>query len=221
LRRYTAGAALVLFPALLVPQTLLDPTEDGSGAPMYRAATESAGALTVSAVLLIASAVLMAPAAGGVLHQARDRGAGISNAGAVLAVLGGFGHFGIAMFYLVSLSLAGGDRAGMVAFVERLNASAAIGVIAFPLILCFGLAVAVLPWGAWRAGTVHWWVPALATTAVVAEAVLPFQNTVVATAILLAAAVAYTALGVTVLRTGDAAWDGLDRAPRGETPVPV
>lgn len=221
LRRYTAGAALVLFPALLVPEALVDPAEGGTGEVMYRAATESAGALTLSAVLLIASAVLMAPAAGGLLHQARDRGAAITNVGAVLALLGGFGHFGIAMFYLVSLPLAGGDRDQMIDFIDRLNANAAIGAITFPLILCFGLAVAVLPWGAWRAGAVHWWVPALATAAVVAETVLPFQNTVVATAVLLAATVAYTALGVKVLRMTDAEWDGVRSSARTDTPVPA
>ena len=221
LRRYTAGAALVLFPALLVPQTIVDPAEGGTGEVMYRAATESAGALTVSAVLLIASAVLMAPAAAGVLHQARDRGAAITNVGAVLAVLGGFGHFGIAMFYLVSLALAGGDRGEMVAFVDRLNASPAIGAIAFPLILCFGLAVAVLPWGAWRAGAVHWWVPVLATAAVVAEMGLPFRTTLSVTAILVAATVAYTALGLRVLRMTDAEWDGVRSPARTDTPVPA
>jgi hypothetical protein len=121
----------------------------------------------------------------------------------------------------VSLSLAGGDRGEMVAFNERHNASAAIGPIAFPLILCFGLAVAVLPWGAWRAGAGHWWVPALATTAVVAETVLPFQNTVVTTGILLAATVAYTALGVRVLRMSDAEWDGVPAPVRSSAPVPA
>lgn len=219
LRRYAAGAALVLFPALLVPEALVDPAEGGTGEVMYRAATESAGALTLSAVLLIASAVLMAPAAGGLLHQARDRGAAITDVGAALAVLGGFGHFGIAMFYLVSLSLAGGDRGEMIDFIDRLNASPALGAIAFPLILSFGLSVAVLPWGAWRAGAVHWWVPALATAAFVAETALPFRTTLSATAILVAASVAYTALGLRVLRMTDAEWDGV-RSP-APTSVPA
>ena len=108
LRRLTAGSALILFPALLVAEAPLDPTGNGSGADLYAAATEHRGALVTSAVLLIVSGVLMAPAAAGILHQARDRGAALANAGAVLAVLGGFGHFGIAMFYLVGTSLPGG-----------------------------------------------------------------------------------------------------------------
>ena len=161
IRRLTAGGSLILFCGLLVPQDLVDPAEGGTGEVMYRAATEQSTALTTSAVLLVISGVLMAPAAAGVLHQARDRGAGLANVGAVLAVLGGFGHFGIAMYYLVSLSLAGGDKAEMIAFVDRLNESAVLGAVAFPLILCFGLGVAVLPWAAWRAGAVGWWAPAV------------------------------------------------------------
>src|SRR5688572_10455393 len=88
LRRLTAGSALILFPALLVVQAPIDPTGNGSGVELYTAATDHGGALVASAVLLIVSGVLMAPAAAAILHQARDRGAALANAGAALAVLG-------------------------------------------------------------------------------------------------------------------------------------
>lgn len=211
LRRLTAGAALILFPALLVPQALVDPAEGGTGEVMFRAASESGGALTTSAVLLLLSGVLMAPAAAGVLHQARDRGAALANAGAVLAVLGGFGHFGIAMFYIVSLSLPGGDRGEMVTFVDRLNESAVLGWTAFPLIMCFGLGVAILPWAAWRAGAVHWWAPAVATAAVLVAQGLPFSNDLIAVATVAALLAVFGHLGVRVLRMTDAEWDGVPR----------
>src|SRR3954449_6957303 len=71
LRRYTCGAALILFPTLLVVETPVDPASGGSGEVLYRAAREHAGALTASAVLLLVSGILMAPAAAAVLHQAR------------------------------------------------------------------------------------------------------------------------------------------------------
>jgi hypothetical protein len=218
LRRVTAGAALILFPALLVPQALVDPAEGGTGEVMYRAATEESTALTTSAILLIVSGVLMAPAAAGVLHQARDRGAALANVGSVFAVLGGFGHFGIAMYYLVSLSLAGGDKAEMIAYVDRLNESAAIGAVAFPLILCFGLGVAVLPWAAWRAGAVGWWAPAVATAAVVVAQGLPFSNDLITLSTLVALVLVFGHLGGRVLRMTDAEWDGV---PRVTTPEPV
>jgi hypothetical protein len=208
LRRYTQGAALILFPALLIAEAPLDPTGDGSGHFLYAAATDQRGSLVICAVLLLGSAILMAPAAAAVLHQARDRGAGLANAGGVLAVLGGFGHAGIAMFYLFGSALARGDRAEMVAYVDRLNSSFVLGGIAFPLILCFALAVLALPWAAWRAGAIGWWAPALATVAVLVEEVLPSSATAVSIGTLTSITVVFGALGVRVLRMTDAEWEG-------------
>jgi hypothetical protein len=219
LRRVTAGAALVLFPALLIPQAFVDPAGGGTGEVMYRAATEAGPALATSAVLLIVSGVLMVPAVAGVLHQARDRGAAIANVGGALAVLGGFGHFGIAMYYILSLSLAGGDETEMVTYIDRLNESVAIGAVAFPLIMCFGLGVAVLPWAAWRAGAIGWWAPAVATAAVVAAQGLPFSHDLLTLATLVAITVVFGALGVKVLRMTDAEWDGVRRAVPSPEPV--
>ena len=216
LRRLVSGASLILFPAVLIPQALLDPAEGGTGEVMYRAATEHSAALTTSAVLLIVSGVLMAPAAAGVLHQARDRGAGLADVGAALAVLGGFGHFGIALYYVVSLSLAGGDEAEMIAYVDRLNASAVLGAVAFPLILCFGLGVAVLAWASWRAGAVGVWAPVVVTAAVVVAQGLPFSNDVTVLATLAGLVAVFGHLGVRVLRMTDAEWDGVPRAARSE-----
>lgn len=221
LRRWTAGAALIVFPALLVPQALIDPTGTGTGADMVRAASESRGTLIASALLLMVSALLMIPAVTAVLHQARDRGAAVGNVGATLAVLGGLGHFAIAMFYLISLPLDGGDPALMVAYVDRLNETAAIGAVVFPLILCFGLGVAVLPWAAWRAGAVHVWVPALATTAAVTHFLLPEGIAFAAEVQLTALTVAYAVLGLRVLRMTDGEWDGARSAPHGEVAVPA
>jgi len=219
LRRYTAGAALILFPALLVPQAVIDPAGGGSGEVMYAAATDQRSALIASLALLLISGMLMAPAAVGILHQARDRGAALANVGAVLAVLGGFGHAGIAFFYLLSLPLAGGDKVEMVAYIERLNASPALAAVAFPLILCFGLGVLTLPWAAWRAGFVGWWGPAVVTVGVLLQFGLPFDSTAVTLAVLVAITVVFGYLGLRVLRMTDAEWDRVP-APAA-SPVPM
>src|SRR4051794_15732644 len=207
LRRYTSGAALILFPALLVVQGPIDPTTGGTGEVLYRAALENRGALAASAVLLLVSGILMAPAAAAVLHQARDRGSALANTGATLAVLGGFGHAGIAMVYLFGLPLAGGDRAEMVAYLDRLNDTAAVGFVAFPLILGFGLGVAVLAWAASRSGLIGWGGPAAVTAVVVAHLVLPEDITAVSIAALLALTVVFGWLGIRVLRMTDAEWE--------------
>lgn len=221
LRRIVAGSSLILFSGLLIPQALVDPAEGGTGAVMYRAATEHGTALTTSALLLMISGVLMVPAVSGILHQTRDRGAGVANAGAALAVLGGFAHFGMGMYYIVSLSLPGGDRAEMTTFIDRLNESAVLGWVAFPLILCFGLGVALLPWAAWRAGAVGVWAPALATAAVLAATVLPVSNDLIAVATVTALAAVFGHLGVRVLRMTDAEWDGVRRVPAHSEPARV
>lgn len=213
LRRYTAGAALILFPALLVVQAPIDPATGGTGEVMFTAATEHRGALTASALLLIVSGMLMVPAVLGIVRQARDRGAGLANLGAVLGVLGAFGHFAIALFYIVALALPGGDRAEMVAYVDRLNASPVLGAVVFPLILCFGLGVVVVAWAAWRAGLVGIWGPASVTAVVLVHNLLPFQPPTVLTVVLLVVlTVVFGHLGVRILRTGDAAWDGAPAA---------
>ena len=221
LRRYTSGAALILFPALLVAEAVIDPTGSGSGEDMFTAATEHGGPLVASAVLLLVSGILMAPAAAGILHQARDRGAGLANTGAVLAVLGGFGHAGIAFFYILGSALAGGDRADMVAYIDRLNASPVLGFVAFPLILCFGLGVLILPWAAWRAGAVHWWAPAVATVGVLVEEGLPIRSNSITIVVLVVVTVVFGYLGARVLRMTDAEWDGVRPAVRDEAPVPA
>jgi hypothetical protein len=219
LRRIVSGSSLILFSAVFIPQALLDPAEGGTGEVMYRAATEHSTALTASAVLLIVSGVLMAPAAAGVLHQARDRGAGLANAGAAFAVLGGFGHFGIAMYYVLSLSLAGGDEAEMIAFVDRLNQSAVLGAIAFPLIICFGLGAMLLPWAAWRAGAVGLWAPVVATAAVLIGQGLPFSNLLTVLATVSGLVVVFGHLGIRVLRMTDAEWDGVPRTAAHPEPA--
>lgn len=219
LRRIAAGVSLIAFAALLVPQALIDPAEGGTGEVMVRAATEQRGALITSMLLLMVSGALMVPAASGVLHQARDRGAAVANIGAVLFVLGGFAHLGMGFFYLATTALPGGDRGEMVAFIDRLNDSVLLGAVVFPLILCFGLGVAILPWGAWRAGAVHWWVPALASAVLVAHLALPEDLPHAGTVTAVALTVAYTALGLQVLRQSDTEWDGVH--PTRRTPAPA
>ena len=174
IHRYAAAAALAAFPALLVVQAPIDPASGGTGEVMYAAASEQAAALLASAVLLMVSGMLMVPAVAGLVHLARGRGAALATFAAVLGVLGGFGHFGIGMFYLVTLALPGGDPGQMAAYVDRLNALPALTAIAFPLILCFGFGVVAMSWAAWRIGLIGWWGPVL-VTAVVLMHQLPDQ----------------------------------------------
>ena len=145
---------------------------------MVTAATNHSGALVACAVSLMLSGILMVPAVGGLLHQARDRGAALTNLAAALGVLGGFGHFAIGMFYLVALALPGGDQNEMTAYIERLNDTPALGAIAFPLILSFALGVLAMAWAAWRTGLIGWWGPIAVTAVVILHEALPDQPAV-------------------------------------------
>ena len=206
-RRLTGGIALIAFSALLVPQALIDPAAGGSGATMFEAATDHRAALLGSAALLVVSGLLTVPAAMAVLHQARDRGAALANAGAAAAVLGGFGHVGIGFFYVMSAALPGGDRAEMTGYVDRLNESTALAVMAFPLITCFAVGVLLLPWAAFRAGLVGRWGPAVATITVVLHFATPpeLEQVVSPVALTLLTAV-FAHLGSRVLRMTDREW---------------
>ncbi|MEV4620803.1 hypothetical protein AB0J74_19095 [Asanoa sp. NPDC049573] len=218
LRRHAMGAALILFPALLVVQALLDPGDGDTGEATYAAASQHARSLAASAVLLLISGILMAPAVAGILHQARDRGAVLANLAAVAAMLGGFGHAAIAMYTLFTLPLAGGDPAQMAAYVERVNASPVINAVAFPLILCFALAVLAMSWAAWRAGVIGWWGPAVVTTLVVIHELLPDPPPAVDVVSMTMLTAVFGYLGLRIVRMTDSQWSG---SRHGDVPIPA
>ena len=169
-----------------------------------------------SLLLMMLAAVLTVPAVSGVLHQARDRGAALANAGAAFLVLGGLALFAEGVVWLTATALPGGDPAEMAAYFDRLTASSLTGAVWMTLMLCLGIGLLALPWAAWRAGGLHWWVPALATVAVLAEFGLPFHTTASEIVVFTALTAAFGAIGLRVLRMTDAEWDG---AP-SDRPVP-
>jgi Domain of unknown function (DUF4386) len=197
--RRTTGAALIGFSAMLLVEDRLDPT---SGVSFYEAATTHPGLLTASALSLLASAVLTVPAIAGIVAQARDRGAVLARLGGFFALLGALGHTALAVLYLMMRSLAGGDRAQMVAFEDRINADTSLGIIATVMLLSFGVGLALLAWAAWRAGMIGWWGPAVVTAVVVAHGVLPDDlPPVIPFTALAALAAVFGRLGVRFLTT--------------------
>jgi hypothetical protein len=156
----------------------------------------------------------------GILHQARDRGAGLANLGAVVAVLAGLRFAGIGIFYLFALSLAGGDRGEMVAYVERINSGWVFGVLVLVLAIGAHLSLIVLPWAAWRAGLVGLWGPVVATAVTVVHFFVPVHLAYeFATFAAFAAVFGY--LGVRILRMSDAEWDGVPQVSSSSEPAPV
>lgn len=203
-RRVAAGIGLIGFSVLLVPQDLVDP----SGDSFYDNAVAHRGMVTLSALLLLVSAVLTVPAIGGLIHQARDRGAVLTQLGAFFALLGAMGHMGLATLGLISRSLAGGDPDQMHGYEDRLNNDPILAVFLI-LLLSFGVGLVLLAFGAWRAGLIGWWGPALIGAVVVAHFALPDdQPAVVTVSALTAIAVVFGRLGVRTLRLSTPEWDG-------------
>lgn len=211
LRRWTGGLALVVFPALLLWQAVIDPTGDSSGAAMWEVATRHRSALFTSAVLLIVSGILTLPAALAIMRQARDRGVWLADIGGSAAVLGGIGHVGIGFFYVLAGALEGGGQAEMVAYIDRLNGTAALATMVFPLITCFAIGVLLLPWAAYRAGVGARWSPIAATVAVLLHTALPPEvggQDIVALLVVILLTLVFGHMGLRVLATRDEAWFG-------------
>ncbi len=221
IRRYAAATSLIAFPGLLVVEAVLDPASGGTGEVMLTAATNHSGALVACALSLMLSGMLMVPAAGGLLHQARDRGAALTNLAAALGVLGGFGHFAIGMFYLVTLALPGGDQNEMISYIERLNNTPALGAIVFPLILSFALGVVALAWAAWRTGLIGWWGPSGVTAVVILHEALPDSLPSIEIAGLGVLAVVFGYLGIRMVRLSDAEWGSVPEARSVPAPATV
>ncbi|HEX6056755.1 MAG TPA: hypothetical protein VFY98_13165 [Intrasporangium sp.] len=201
--RLAAGVGLIGFSALLPIEDRVDPGGDS----FYDAAVAHPGQLTASSLILLASAILTVPAITGLIHQAHGRGAVLARIGGFFALLGAFGHAGLAVVYLAMRSLAGGDPVEMAGFEERLNADIATGIVVIVLLLSFGVGLTLLAWAAMRAGLIGWWAPTVITAVVLAHAVLPEDlPPVIPFTALIAIAVVFGLLGLRALAMTDAEW---------------
>jgi hypothetical protein len=221
LRRYAAGTALIAFPVLLIAQEFTNPLSEGDGTDFYEVTAATGNAFVPSSLLLMLAGLLMAPAASGVLHQARDRGAALANASAALLVLGGLALTAEGVLFLFAGALPEGDPAEMAAYIDRIGEDSAAGLVWTVVMVSWGLGMLILPWAAWRAGAVHWWVPAVATVAVLSEFLLPFRSTATELVVFAALAVAFGVIGLRVLRMTDAEWDGVRTPVHAGASVPA
>jgi hypothetical protein len=215
IRRVTAGLGLIGFTALLIPQGIV---EQNDAATFHDAAVAYPDAMLVSGLLLLGSALLTFPAIGGILHQARDRGALLADVGAVFAALGGLGHAVLGMMNLLLRSLAGGDPAAMVAFEDRFNADVAVNAVGLVLLVSFGVGLTLLAWAAWRAGIVGLWAPVSISAVVLAHNILPGDlPTVVSATAIGVLTVVFGWIGVRTIGLSDDEWEV---RPAGATALP-
>jgi hypothetical protein len=181
-----ASAGLLLGAAALIgamaadfAETFLDPANTGEAARFYAAATAHHGRMVASAMLLLASALLIVPGVFAVARTLRPRGRALGTAGSVLALLGGAGHVALAAFYLVFATIpsSGQPRGQAVALLDHiLNSSEAKLLV--PLAIAFPLAILVTLIATVRGHVVGRWVLIPIVAAPVAAIAAPAADTV-------------------------------------------
>lgn len=206
-RRLAAAAGLIGFPVLLVVHQLID-TSGGDSAAKVDAVASSGGRVAWGGVLLLLSAILTVPAAYGVVHLLRDRGARLGHWGGTLLTLGALGHTAIATHTLLLAGVAGGDRAEMIAFLDRADDSPAVASV-FPLILSFSLGALLCILALRRGGLVGVWAPVVIGIAVLLDFAPPMDGAAgdsigLLQQLLLAAA--FVPIGVKVARLREDEW---------------
>ena len=203
-RRRVAGGCVVVFAAALLAQELVGAHSDDDPASIYALAADRGDALLAQTLLLLVSTIALIPGIFGIVAAVRERGARLVHIGAGLAVLGALGHMAIVCVGLVFLEMPkAGDRAGMLALIDRLNESPTVGLIVFPLILCFGLSLLFLSLATWRARLVPGWVAAAVVAALVVHFGLPEDVPGVGAVANGLAAFGFMFIGVRVARSAD------------------
>lgn len=198
---------------------LIAPPSDGQATGLYDAATSAAGRLTVEAVLLVVSSILLVVGVIGAARVVRGRGRWLAWAAALFGVMGALGHVAYATFSLVTITIvdASPGRDAALEILESTNSDAAIGLLVMPLIVAYGLSVLLLPIAFYRRRLVPLWVVGLAGAAFVLEVVAPGGVLVVAGFKYALAAATATALAWRIAQLSDAEWrspEAIEAKPR-------
>jgi hypothetical protein len=179
-----------------------------SAADLYAIAARSSAALTASAMVFAASAVLMIPALSGMLQQLRGRGATLGAIGAGFWVLGAFGHLGYAIWELMIARVPHQpDRPAMIAYLVR---ASMVTAVLLPLLLSVVVGLLLLVTALWRAGRVPLWVLVLVVAGIAFELgaeTLNWQSKIVPVVSWGCAAVVFGYIGARVLTMPRGEWE--------------
>lgn len=171
-------------------------------------AKDHAGLLLASRGMFLLATALFLPAVFGLLRLMRDRGARLAHIGAALAVLGALGHMALIMHSLFLLQTVGGDAAEMEAFLARLDSSPVVGMVVFPLVLSFGVALLLLAIGLHRAGVMPRWGLIVMIVAFLLIFTNPDGLSWIETIQNVLVAASFGWVGVLLLRMSDREWAG-------------
>lgn len=190
-RRTVGLAALAMvFPAALL-QGLVVPFITRDPATKIAAVAEHPGATWVAALLQLVTALLVVLGVPALVLAVRGRGAGLANAGYLLALLGSFAFAHDSAYDLFLLAMRDDDRRTMTELVRRLDALAA--PVELPLMLAFAVSLLLLAGAVWRAGVVRAWTFGLVAAAFLLQMAPPFPGQPVAVNVCAAAGFAVIA----------------------------
>lgn len=217
-RRTVAGTALVLGPVLFAAAELTSLDLTGSSASQVAQLAAHRSQQLASALLSIATAMVLVIGVLGAVHLIRRRGAALGHAAAVFCVYGLVAaHAALGGVNLVFAELAspGLDRTAMVALFDTITHDVAIGA---PLLFGhYALVIGVLLLGAalWRGGIGPRWAAVCILLFPVSDillSVLPLGSATdwVSNAF---GTVGFGALGLTILRMTDTEWETPSPAP--------
>lgn len=147
--RVPASGGLILGAAALIgamaadfAETLVDPANTDQASKFYSASALHHDRMVVSAMLLLASALLIVPGVFGIARSLTTRGRTLGVVSSILGVLGGAGHVALAAFYLVFATIPSGGqpRGQAVQLLEHILKSTEVKLLA-PLAIAFPLAI--------------------------------------------------------------------------------
>lgn len=206
--RIVTAVALAGSAMLVGISGLIAPPNDGQAAGLYGVASSAPGRLTVEAVVLVISSILLVVGVIGAARVVRGRGSRLAWAAALFGVMGALGHVAYATFSLITIEIvdAAPDRAAAIETLDHINSAAAIGLLVMPLIVAYGLSVVLLPIAFYRRRLVPVWVVGLAGTAFVLEVVAPGGVLAVLGLKYALAAAAGVALASRITQLSDSEW---------------
>jgi hypothetical protein len=178
-RNLLAGAALIGAMVADFAETLVDPANTSEAGKFFAAAANHHDRMVVSAMLLLASGLLLVPGVLGIARTLRARGKTLGVGGSALALLGGAGHVALAAFYLVFATIPSSDlsRGQAVNLLHHILNSGEAKLLA-PLALAFPLAILVTLIGTVRGGLTERWVLAPLVAAPIVAIVGPGSSSV-------------------------------------------
>jgi hypothetical protein len=229
-RKTLAGLGLIGAPLAGFISCLTDSSE-GIGQPgtaLYATVSAHSGGIWITGLIFMASAILTVPAALGLAHLIRGRGAVLGHLGAACLVIGAFGHMGYAVWQLMVSRVASlGAPAAMIAYLDR---TSAVALALVPLMVLLDVGLVLLAAGLLRARAVPRWAPWLTIVTVAADFAIQFTSVTATwpvTVVWGALVVSFGSIGLRLLSMPPAEWAAASQAPSreagpaGSVPSPI